>query len=246
MITRPIITLFVPLSGRHWAWPRFSDFLERQVYPHQNIKLILCDTSQNKNFTDTVHKWVMDCDYLSVEHFEFAAAAPGLADLDRMNHRTERSVNMAMCRIYNQLRKRLNTDLCWTLEDDIIPPLDVLIKMIDLLTARTGAVTAAYYSRYDSCITAWTRDDNEQRLHQSRKALKKQNGTQKIRGCGFGCLLVRTELLKNHSFYLTESGQYYDPVFFREMGDEWDRILAWDLECEHMEEANNDESIMSM
>lgn len=49
-LTRWPLTLFVPLSGRTWAWEKLSRFLDNQTYPHDRLRVLLCDTSQNVEF----------------------------------------------------------------------------------------------------------------------------------------------------------------------------------------------------
>ena len=55
-----------------------------------------------------------------------------------------------------------------------------------------------------------------------------------VRGSGFGCLVVRSELIKAHVFALPQDEPYYDPYFFRTMGDEWKRLCDWTCECRHL------------
>ena len=45
------ITLFIPLSGRAWAWPTMREFLEQQQWPHSQVRLVLCDTSGDAGFS---------------------------------------------------------------------------------------------------------------------------------------------------------------------------------------------------
>ena len=52
------ITLFIPLSGRTWAWREQSRFLERQTFNHDRIRLVLCDTSQSTSFSDEIRSWL--------------------------------------------------------------------------------------------------------------------------------------------------------------------------------------------
>ena len=231
------ITLFIPLAGRDYAWDQQCRFLERQTWPHEQIRLILCDTGQRPEFSHRVREWIAGCDYPDVRHFTFNAARKGLADDNRYNRKTERDVQYAMCRIYNRLRSALETDYCWILEDDIIPPDDVLERLLRHFRKNVGCVSAPYLSRWDPHYVVWTADrksDTQIGVLRARKPAPHENQVTEVRGSGFGCLVVRSELIQDHIFTVPSGEAYYDPWFFRTMSGDWKRLCDWTCECEHL------------
>jgi len=227
------ITLFIPLAGRMWAWEQLSAFLDRQKYPHHQLRLILCDTSEDPEFSKRLRHWLAGCDYADVRHMKFPLNQKGLADRQRSNIHNERDVNLAMCRIYNRLRGEAQTELVWILEDDVIPPDDVLSRLLSHFGHDVACVSAAYNSRFDSLPLAWTGDAvvNGGTLRCARR----KSGVEKVRGTGFGCLIIRSELLKQHVFSLPPGVRYYDPEFFKQMGDQWVRLCDWSCWCKHLD-----------
>jgi len=227
------ITLFIPLAGRLWAWEQLSAFLDRQKYSHEQLRLILCDTSECPAFSESLRRWIAQCDYADVRHMKLPLNQKGLADRQRSNLRTERDVNLAMCRIYNRLRSEVQTELVWILEDDVIPPDDVLSRLLSHFDHDVASVSAAYNSRFDGLPLAWTGDAVVN--GGTPRCSHRKSGVEKVRGTGFGCLLVRSELLRQHVFSLPPGVRYYDPEFFRQMGDQWMRLYDWGSPCRHLD-----------
>lgn len=231
------VTLFIPLSGRDEAWKQQSRFLQQQVWPHDRLRLIFCDTTQRPEFSHRVRQWISDCDYADIRHFTARVARPGLADDNRYDPRVEREVQIAMCRIYNRLRAALETDYCWILEDDIIPPVDALERLLRCFGPDVGSVCAPYSSRWDRMHVVWDVDANPEQGTQMRRAHKPaphEPQVTEVCGSGFGCLVVRSELILDHVFALPRRETYYDPYFFRTLDDRWRLLCDWTCECEHL------------
>lgn len=229
------VTLFVPLAGRKWMWQRFSEYLDRQEWPRDQIRLVLCDTGQDAEFSAMVRDWIAGCDYPDVRHFKLDAGTPGLADLNRRERVNYHEVKNAVCKIYNQLRLLLDTPYCWILEDDIIPPDDVLQRLLWHFHYNVGAVAAPYQSRFNGSPIVWT-DDGIEKVKSPKRAEppdKSENQLTEMRGSGFGCLVVRQELVKKHLLPIRNKHQDLDPYFFSQIGDEWKRLCDWSCKCEH-------------
>lgn len=232
-LSRETVTLFIPLAGRESLWRELQKFLDRQSWPHDQLRLILCDTSQDEQFSRLVRDWISRCDYPDVRHLRFAPGTKGLADRPRDQQIV--AVNEAMCRIYNQLRECVSTDYVWVLEDDVIPPDDVLGRMLRSFDEHTASVCAPYRSRFDGWYLVWSRERlGDNGVHQLTKPLPDSPQVQEIRGSGFGCLLLRTEVLRNHIFCLPAGDHWYDVRFFRELPSRWKRRVDWSCECQHL------------
>lgn len=237
-------TLFIPLAGRREAFRVQSRFLERQTWDHDRLRLVFCDTSRDPDFGRLVRQWIAECDYTDVRHLELPLPKSGLADVNRRSPEVEREVQLYMCRIYNRLRTTLETDYCWILEDDVIPPDDVLERLLRSFAPDVGAVCAPYPSRWDPNYVVWidrdgidageNRPDGSMHTVRAKKPASGEPQVVEVRGSGFGCLVLRSELLENHVFTIPEGELFYDPYFFRLMGDHWRRLCDWSCECEHL------------
>lgn len=227
------VTLFIPLAGRESLWRELQKFLDRQTWPHDQLRLILCDTSQDEQFGRLVRDWINRCDYPDVRHLRFATGTKGLADLPRDQQIV--AVNEAMCRIYNQLRQNLTTDFVWVLEDDIIPPDDLLTRLLRSFDEHTASVCAPYRSRFDGWYLVWSRERlGDNGVHQLTKPLSDSPQVQQIRGSGFGCVVMRSEVLRDHIFHLPNGDRWYDVRFFRKLPGRWKRKVDWSCECQHL------------
>ncbi|MFV0443115.1 MAG: hypothetical protein ACK5Q5_06060 [Planctomycetaceae bacterium] len=238
-LARETVTLFVPLAGRESLWRELRRFLDRQTWPHDQLRLVLCDTSQDEQFGRLVRDWISRCDYADFRHLRFASGSKGLADLPRDQQIV--AVNEAMCRIYNRLRQCVTTDYVWVLEDDIVPPDDVLARLLASFDEHTASVSAPYRSRFDGRYLVWSRERLGPRgglvnngVHQLTRPLPDSPQVQHIRGSGFGCVVLRAEALQQHIFHLPAGDHWYDIRFFRELPGRWTRKVDWACECRHL------------
>ena len=227
-IAQQDLTLFIPLAGRLEIWQQhMAPFLARQHWPHNQTRLILCDTSQNADFTRVVKDWIAECDYADVRHIQMRAGAPGLSDQDRRQGMTEREVQLACCRIYNRLARAVETDYVWILEDDVIPPDDAAERLLRSFSPEVGTVSAPYPSRYDPDYVAWEVDGAR---------LKKPSVpcVQPIRGSGFGCVVMRAGFLRENQIQIAPRGRWYDPSFFDLLPPNVVRLIDWTCEAKHI------------
>jgi hypothetical protein len=96
-------------------------------------------------------------------------------------------------------------------------------------------VTAPYQSRYINQPIVWV-EDGIKNIKPLKKAVPPRTGEPQVtemRGSGFGCLVTRSELIKQHVFALPDSESDLDPYFFKAMGDQWQRLCDWSCRVEH-------------
>lgn len=220
------ITLFIPLSGRIRLWSRLKSFLENQEWPHAQTSLILFDTSQNPDFSKKVRHWLANSDYTDFRYFQCAVAEPELADQPRVENATD--VRIAMARIYNTLKNELTKQYVWILEDDIIPPLNVARKLLESFDDRTASVAAPYRSRFHEGYVVWK--------NETETIMEPEKGITLVGGNGFGCTIIRSELLHrtvfSHAYRLPD----FDHAFYSYLRTEgFEAKVNWDVECEHYE-----------
>jgi len=217
------LTLFVPLSGRADRWPALAAYLDHQVWPHDRVRLVLCDTSQNDSFHERVKAWVWMCDYQDVRLYRQAVSRPRVADEDRHDRDTADEVRRAMARIYNGMARDVGTDYVWIIEDDVTPPLDAAERLLRGFCPLTASVSGVYLSRYDHKPCAWDADCH----HYETPG----DGLQPIHGNGFGCVMLRGGLLRRTAF--SAKGNF-DYVFYNQLRDEGlTAKVDWSLACAH-------------
>lgn len=218
------ITLFMPLAGRHDLWQSMSEFLDAQLWPHDQIRLVLMDTSQDETFFFRVRQWILHCDYPDVRHFRRLVGVPGLADKPRAE--SAREVRRSMARIYNELARSVTTPFVWILEDDVFPHADICEKLIRGFDSRTASVSAPYRSRFHNGYVAWD--------HFQRTIQQKGTGLASVGGNGFGCVILRSEILSQQVFSASDPNPDFDHEFYARL-----RIsgqvskIHWDYEAEH-------------
>jgi len=218
------VILFVPLSGRTNLWPRMAAFLDRQTWPHAQTRLILFDSSQDENFGRLVRGWVAGCDYADVRHWRAAVGAPALAD--RPRRQAARDVGLAMARIYGRLSTEATTDYVWIIEDDVLPPLDACERLLRGFDQSTASVSGAYLSRFAGGYVAWARN---QRRYSTRGS-----GLEAVGGNGFGCVVIRGDVLRETVFTATIDLPAYDNAFYHRLpATGMGAKLDWSVECEH-------------
>ena len=218
------LTLFVPLSGRTCLWRQMAEFLERQTWPHNQVRLVLLDTSQSPDFSDKVRNWLASADYSDIRHIRQAVGTPLLADQPRRDSATE--VRRSMARIYNRLKCELSTELVWILEDDILPPLDVARKLLAHFDEHTGSVAAPYRSRFHAAYVAWRKDF----VSYSEPEI----GVTDVGGNGFGCTIVRSDLIRRTAFSHAYRLPDFDHAFYATMRIHGHAAkINWGVECLH-------------
>ncbi|MBL8818584.1 MAG: glycosyltransferase family 2 protein [Planctomyces sp.] len=229
-LARELLTLFVPLSGRELLWPQMAAFLEEQQWPHNQVRLILFDTSQNPKFSETIRRWIQGCDYSDVRHVQQAVGTRRLADLPRRE--SAAAVRRSMAKIYNFLKEELSTDLVWILEDDILPPRDVALRLLEQFDGQTVSVAAPYRSRYESAYVVW---DSKTVSYTSPL-----RGATEVGGNGFGCVLIRSGVIQEAAFSHAYRLPDFDRAFYAQVQSRGlvAKVL-WDVECQHFASEEN-------
>lgn len=222
-----VVTLFIPLCGRFRTWPRLSEFLEQQSWPHDQIKLILCDSSQVPEFSALIRQWAAVCDYSDVRVLQMVAGAKGVADKDRRDVSVRRQVQLAVARIYNRMLCELTTEFVWIIEDDVIPPLDACHRMLNAFDKHVASAALPARSPYHNGFIAW--DEQNQIIQQAG------NGQASVGGNGFCCVVLRKSILRRTRF--THSGRNgdFDAAFYDWLaGSTYQARMDWSMECEHL------------
>jgi len=225
-------TLFLALSGRTWAWPMISTFLEKQEYPHNLLSIVILDTSQDSDFGTTVRQWLEGCDYHSHSYFCDAVGPKGLADLPRIESRN--LVADACVTIYNRFARLCTTPLAFFLEDDVIPPLDAYTSLVSHLKNDIVSVSGYYTHRDSNNAVAWEWK-NEGQIYKPIFATP-HSGVRTIGGNGFGCVVMHGDTLRRTTFHAEPPYNNYDHNFYYHtvLLEQKRALIDWDCPCEHL------------
>jgi hypothetical protein len=96
----------------------------------------------------------------------------------------------------------------------------------------TVSVSGAFDHRYEDAVVAWD---------ETNVCLKGGEGVQIIKGNGFGCVMLRSSLIKKSVFSHIEHNPDYDKAFYDALEPNYDPInpkdlvkLDWSIYCEHL------------
>lgn len=221
---RSPVTILIPLAGRKHYWGELSQFLDSQTWPRDQCRLVLGDTSQNEWFSAMVRGWVATCDYQDVRHLQFPVGEKDIADQDRRQVFLE--VQDAVLRCWSRLSKCIDTNWTFCLEDDVIPPVDIIERLFKDLQGGVDAVVGPYMSRMLDHWTVYRGDETVMPGEEGK-------GVEKIDGAGFGCMLIRSHLLQNHVWtHGPKQGDWYDPWFAKSTGMQV--LCDWRIPVRHL------------
>lgn len=220
------VTIAIPLSGRMQWWSRMADWLSNQAWPHCQSRILLVDTSGDDKFSETVRAWLAECDYPAVQYIALDVGLRGLADADRHQQDVYRSVQQAMPRIYNRIRREVSTPWTMIIEDDILPPDNAIERLLQAMDDKTVSVSGAYRSRYQDAFVAWSRSDPPTPFQQAQKGVKQVGGN------GFGCVVIRSSVLRDTVLHHGGRRGDFDPNFYAD-NPGWTAKIDWDVRCDH-------------
>ncbi|MDB4793043.1 hypothetical protein OAG75_00215 [bacterium] len=100
-----------------------------------------------------------------------------------------------------------------------------------------ASVFAPYPSRFAENYVCWRTGCPGKKgggtVVHSRPPGEDADQVEEIQGSGFGCLLLRSGVVKKHFFQVPGNHKYYDPHFFDSMPRDWKRLVDWSCICEH-------------
>ncbi len=228
------ITLCLSLSGRTWAWPMTSAFLEGQTFPHRLMRLIVLDTSQDAEFAEEVKRWLASCDYDEYSYLTANVGRKGLANLARGDVALE--VASACGTIYNRFARLAETPLVCFLEDDMSPPLDVYPRLIRLLQPDVVSVSASCFHRNRDrkpIACGWSPNGHPIEIAEGA-------GITAVGANGFGCAVIRGEYLRKAIFRNGPGVHCFDHNFYRDLVFEkkLKALVDWGCVCRHHQNAD--------
>lgn len=226
LATEPI-TLVVPLAGRRQYWPRLRDWIDHQ----DGISdILLIDSGSDQDLRSEIRNWLLSKNVRSTKYVSLPPSN-GLADQERRNRpETFKAVQRAMPVIYREMRDAVTTEYVVIVEDDVLPPVDAIDRLLHSMTEQVAAVSGLVVSRWHPTLAiAWVREQ-EPHIPLSRNP----GGVQEVLGTGFGCLLLRrSAMLAVAPFHSGGTGNY-DVEFAKSIAAAgWQWKLDWTITCDH-------------
>jgi hypothetical protein len=213
------INAYFHVGGRMACWNKFSAFLERQTFDHKNIKIIMINTVPH---IKTYKEWLEKCDY------EYAYVETPLKHKDRHNRLKEMNANQDAI-----LDQHVNAEYLWLLDDDTIPPDDVVSHLLPHFnTDKVMAVSACYRLAprigKSSFYCAWPHNHTP-------PYYQKGEGIQIIGGCGWGCCLLKMENCRLFCPLKALPNVNGDVSLFYRIAKKGGIVkMNWDVECAHL------------
>lgn len=226
-----LVTIAVPISGREWCLGRLLGSLEKQTVPQSVCRIILLDNSGSPKVASTLRDWLSRQQYRSAQYVAEPAVAiagrsnAGTADGDRET--VDAAVNARVAGNWARIGRLVQTDLTWCVEDDVIPTPDTLERLLSRLNSQLDAVSAAYFCRRTKQPVAWRIIDG------AEHHMPRTSGVEAIDGCGLGCVLLRSHVLRAAPLL---SDEWYDFALWRRLKKQGKTRVAidWDTVAQHV------------
>lgn len=181
-------------DGKSYCWNRWSSLLDSLTYKNKDIFLV--DNSKKDDFFETVRKR-FNC--IKID--------------------SSADVKENIVRSRNIIRERAidkGYDYFLSLEQDVFPPEDIIEK---LLKHKKDIVTAIYPHLMRSLegkkakmpLVYIKRKDDEVGPMYPHEIMNK---FRKVDACGLGCILIKTDVLKEVKFRYEKGKNAYDDMFF--------------------------------
>lgn len=222
------LTISIPFSGRRQWWPRMRGWLEHQTWPRSQTRLLFIDSSGDPDFGRMLKTWLTESEGWRGFQYVRHDADPGLADANRHNHDIYRAVQREMPRVYNPLRHLVATPWMLNIEDDIEAPPDAAERLLRSFTDQVASVSGVYRSRYQDAFVAWPVGPGL-----PASFTEAGTGVQQVGGNGFGCVMLRTSVLRDAVFHHGGLRGDFDPNFYAELPTGWRALLDWSVRCRH-------------
>jgi len=243
-----MITLFTPFCGRMWALERYFAFLEALQWNHRDIRLVFWDNSCRDDFNRRLSTFLtgpVGAEYgekILLKHNGRAGFLMG--DYRTSNEefanftghartRRARAVGEVTAAAYNRMREVASgTDAALTVEDDVEPPPDALAQLIEAKRTHGAQLATA---------VVWSRCHNYPFVRPKHPTRNARRGVERIRYCGFGCLLIDGAFLDRLTFraHVHPSRRLRRPwstdrAMWRELHDtDAIGVVNWTVRCRH-------------
>lgn len=223
------VTLVLPLSGRREWLVRLQDWVQDQLWPLERLHIVVTDTGPD-DWSREIRQWLAGVDCAGFTYLRFPDTH-GLADENRAASKVAQAqVGVIVPRLFQRAFLHAVGEYIMSVEDDILPPLDAISRLMDSMAPDVAAVSGIYQGRfaYRYCINPQPK--------------RFGSGVVNIDASGFGCLLLRKSAWQQTVLTNAARYEWYDWNYglrIKELG--WKYKLDWSVECLHQDlPANGD------
>lgn len=240
-LTQHPITIFTPFAGRRDVFDRYVEGLRSMDIDPQMIRLHWYDTSGVPAFEELLRSTLATLPFGSTTYTK-APLPPlwGHTPQSLIRHRIEKLdeleyfYQMAVVRAYNVMITTCDTEYVLALEDDMRLETNTLRLLLSSVQRDTAAVIAPYRSGFFPRFEVWI-PNGDSVIHFTEK----RTGIEEVGGCGFGCTLFRTGMLKQIAPIFTGvhslPKQWYDQLSYLRLRHYGTILCNWNCEVEHMQ-----------
>ncbi len=209
----PKILLGCPTSGYHeYALKEYAEAVKRLTYKNRDILLV--DNSKDDSYLKKLEKY----------------------DLSAVKGPWFESAKQRIIKSRNLLREKAlegNYDYLLSLEQDIIPPKDIIEN---LLKHKHDIVSALYFMPSDSSLTPMLAiKEKDQYGYIPFNYADKNNSTINVNYAGLGCILISKKVLQKIKFRADKKPGFDDWWFCKDAEKEGFKIYAdLSVKCKHL------------
>lgn len=143
------VTVFTPFNGKHYCVDMFLDNLDKM---EGYDKLMLFDNSNEERFHNILGEFAQDRDDAKI----YVDDTPHLTvPFDRTTTKQRIEIGKRTTEIYNFMARNIDTDYVLILEDDVIPPVNVINRLMDRVFCNVGMVSSAVNDRRMGEFMVW-------------------------------------------------------------------------------------------
>tara|TARA_Y100000034_G_scaffold81602_1_gene97827 strand:+ start:281 stop:967 length:687 start_codon:yes stop_codon:yes gene_type:complete len=191
----PKILVGCPTSSSHkYALEQYAEALKALTYP--NFDILIVDNSQDNTYFNKIKSL-------------------GLPVIKGPYYESARDRIIASRNLLRQKTIDENYDYFLSLEQDVLPPPDLLQNLLKYKKRVTTAIYFNYLNRANETRTLpviWTRIDDKTRYVMQANELN--TGLVKIAGSGLGCILIHKTILEKIKFRYEKRYPAFDDVYF--------------------------------
>lgn len=182
------VSLFVTLTEVRF-WPALRRFLTSQAWPHQQTRLTVCGILGPSEHLAGIRDWLADSDYLDARYVSLpsvsAPVAERAAGVGRWGGpeqaetiRNDLTFRRTQAHAFNRLVRMAIDDYVWLLDEDLDPPDNVCESLLQGFDEETACVCAPFS------------------FSARRHFIARQQGLDLLVGPGFGCTLLRGNIVR--------------------------------------------------
>jgi hypothetical protein len=219
------VSIFIHLSGEMNDWFEIGNCLDSVLSRYPEMRVVLISTSESHELEVEVRNWIKSS---SIKYIHYIRQSLGnvVGYNDNSLYGLDFIKTKLLCKVYNTMRRVVKSPFVLCLDSDVKPPDDVLEILSSSMTPETVSVSAVCPHRFQNdYINAWKEDG---------VLLSKESNCERVKGNGFGCVLLRMDTLRNHVFTLDAKCKNIFEAFYNRLSEHHVVKLDRRVVCENL------------